>query len=367
MHSEIVKKNIKFIARELGFGECRIAKISKPPHFDKFQEWLDSDYNGEMEWMEKNPQKRSDPQLVLPGAKSIIILAYNYFQKNTGEQYTIEKKKIDKYNIDTVEIIKKNQESNFKKKYGRIAKYAWGSDYHDIIKWRLLDIDDYLQNEGGVQKCYTDTGPILERDFATKAGVGWNGKSSVQIHRKLGTWFFLSTILTTLDLLPDKKLGDGCGSCTKCIDVCPTNAIISPHVLDARRCVSYLTIESKKAIPLEFRKAIGDRIYGCDECLEICPWNKLAEESQDTELKMRPYVNMSLIDLLHITAEEFTVMFRKSPIKRIKRPAFIRNVCVALGNVGSQEDIPHLEKFTTDENPLIAEHATWAIKEIKQS
>ena len=188
----------------------------------------------------------------------------------------------------------------------------------------------------------------------------------MQIHRQLGTWFFLADILTTLDLDADRAFGDHCGKCTRCMDACPTQAITAPHQLDARRCISYLTIENKGPIPEEFRRAIGDRIYGCDQCLEVCPWNRFAKESREISFQARAEIfSHTLRDFLGMDDEAFRQVFAKSPIKRIKRPRFLRNVCVALGNTGKAEDLPALEIAAKDEDTLISEHAEWAIREIK--
>jgi epoxyqueuosine reductase len=231
---------------------------------------------------------------------------------------------------------------------------------------KLRDVCEYLEIAGGTQRLYVDTGPVLERDFASESGLGWNGKSTVQIDRRLGTWFFLGVILTTLELEPDPAEKDHCGKCTRCIDACPTGAITAPHRVDARRCISYLTIEHKGAIPEEFRRAIGDRIYGCDDCLEVCPWNRFAQESREASFDARERASaMPLRDFLALDDESFRVVFAKSPIKRIKRPRFLRNVCVALGNVGVEEDLPALEAAAADPDVLISEHAHWAIGEIQ--
>jgi epoxyqueuosine reductase len=211
-----------------------------------------------------------------------------------------------------------------------------------------------------------DTGPVLERDFAALAGAGWHGKSTMLVHPKLGTWYFLAEILTTLDLPPDAPMADHCGKCTRCITACPTGAITAPRQLDARRCVSYLTIENKGAIPEEFRVAIGDRIYGCDDCLTACPWNRFAQASQESSFAAREFVHgWTLRDYLGLDDEGFRALFKKSPIKRIKRRGFLRNVCVALGNVGTREDLPALSRAAQDAEPLIAEHAMWAIGRIE--
>ncbi|WP_395738033.1 tRNA epoxyqueuosine(34) reductase QueG [Prosthecobacter sp.] len=248
----------------------------------------------------------------------------------------------------------------------RVARYAWNNDYHDLIDTKLRLLTDFLTAHGGTQRPYVDTGPVLERDFATLSGLGWGGKSTMQIHRHLGTWFFLADILTTLELPPDAPGPDRCGTCTRCIVACPTQAITAPRRLDARRCISYLTIESKGPIPHEFRRAIGDRIYGCDTCLDACPWNRHAQASHEATFQARQTIFAhTLRDFLSLTDETFRALFAKSPIKRIKRPAFLRNVCIALGNTGTPQDLHALELASQDEHPLIAEHAAWAIAEIR--
>lgn len=289
-----------------------------------------------MDWLERGEAKRLNPGLILPGARSIIIVAMNYWRGEADPPAA------------------------------RIARYAWGDDYHDLMLHKLRELDAFLREHGGEQKCYVDTGPILERDFAAEAGVGWHGKSTMLIDAKLGTWFFLGEILTTLELAPDEAQPARCGSCTRCITACPTGAITSAHQLDARRCVSYLTIELKGSIPLELRPLIGDRIYGCDTCLDVCPWNRFAAVSREASFAARPeMVAMQLRDYLRLSDEDFRKLFRASPIKRIKRRGLLRNVCVALGNVGTAEDLPALQSVANDPEPLIAEHAAWAIEQIQ--
>jgi epoxyqueuosine reductase len=294
-----------------------------------------------MAWLERTPDRRCDPREVLSGCKSLICLALNYFP---GESPFPE-----------------GAAGGY-----RIARYAWNDDYHDLIDAKLREFDLKLKELGGSQKPYVDTGPVLERDFATDSGLGWNGKSTMQIHRRLGTWFFLAEILTTLDLAPDPPFGDHCGKCTRCITACPTGAITAPHRLDARRCISYLTIENKGPIPEEFREAMGDRIYGCDDCLDACPWNRFAAASREAAFLAREHVfQKKLRDFLDLDDEGFRTLFAKSPIKRIKRPRFLRNVCVALGNTGAADDLPSLEKAAGDPDPLISEHAGWAAGRIR--
>jgi epoxyqueuosine reductase len=230
---------------------------------------------------------------------------------------------------------------------------------------KLEELSAFLAELGGTQKCYVDTGPLLERDHAAEAGIGWHGKSTMLIDTKLGAWFFLAEILTTLDLPSDPPQPARCGSCTRCITACPTGAITDPHRLDARRCISYLTIELKGPIPTELRPLIGDRIYGCDDCLEACPWNRFAAVSREASFAARPAIGMALRDYLGLNDEKFRELFRGSPIKRIKRRGFLRNVCVALGNVGDAEDLPALERAAADPEALVGEHALWAIEQIR--
>lgn len=330
-------------AQALGFDLCRVAAAGAPLHAAEFRAWLDEGKHGAMAWMERNADRRTDPQLVLPGAQSVLVLGLNYWQRDVAATGTASTQP-----------------------RGRIARYAWGDDYHDIIEPKLWALDAFLQQHGGKQRQYVDTGPVLERDFAALAGAGWQGKSTMLIHPKLGTWTFLASILTTLDLAPDEPMSDHCGKCTRCMVACPTGAITAPHQVDARLCVSYLTIENKGPIPLELRAAIGDRIYGCDDCLEACPWNRFAVESREARFAAREFVGMPLRELLGLDEEGFRALFRKSPIKRIKRVRLLRNVCVALGNVGTAEDLPALARAEQDPEPLIAEHAAWASGEIRR-
>lgn len=341
--TEVLKEALVTRASALGFDACRITRAEAPPHAGEFRGWLQTGAAGEMEWMQRGEEKRCDPALVLPGARSVIVLAMNYWQG------------------------KEPEEPASLPHSGQIARYAWGDDYHDVTLAKLRELDAFLTEHGGTQKCYVDTGPMLERDFAAEAGIGWHGKSTMLVDEKLGTWFFLAEILTSLELPPDTPQVPRCGTCTRCIAACPTGAITEPHRLDARRCISYLTIELKGSIPLEFRPLIGDRIYGCDACLEVCPWNRFAAESRETSFALRPATAaMKLRDFLALDDEYFREMFRGSPIKRIKRRGFLRNVCVALGNVGTREDLPALEKASADSEPLIAEHARWAIDRLQE-
>lgn len=337
-----LKAQLKSFTRQMGFDSCRIAACDVPAHASEFRQWLRDGAHGEMNYMQRGEEKRCDPQKVLPGAKSIVALALNYFQGNESRRSSRQ-----------LGIT------------GRIARYAWGDDYHNVMEAKLEKIDEFLSSFGGQQKYYVDTGPILERDHAAQAGIGWHGKNTMLIDERLGTWFFLAEILTTLELPIDEPVEDRCGTCERCIKACPTGAITAPHRLDARRCISYLTIELKDSIPLELRPLIGDRIFGCDDCLDVCPWNRFAQVSHETAFSPRESTTgMSLRQYLELTDAQFRQLFKNSPIKRIKRRGFLRNVCVALGNAGDASDLPGLERAAADPEPLVAEHAAWAIEQI---
>ncbi len=334
------KDDLRAAALSLGFSLCRVAKAERPPHADALAEWLAEGRQATMDWMARTAPERSDPTLVLPDIRSVVVLATNYSHpdlKPAGDAAL-----------------------------GRIARYAWSDDYHDVIKPRLDSLAGIMTAAGGQQRCFVDSGPVLERDWAAACGVSWHGKSTMGIHPQLGTWFFLSVIFTTLEFEPDEPLPDRCGRCTRCIEACPTGAITAPHELDARRCISFLTIENKGPIPEEFREAMGDRIFGCDDCLDACPWNRFAQASRDAALQPRPDIlEKPLRELLTLDDACFKALFRRSPILRAKRRGFLRNVCVALGNVGTPEDLPALHTAAHDHEPLVREHAAWAIAKIE--
>lgn len=333
------KENLREEAKHNGFALCRVAKAGPAPHARELHSWLQEGCHGTMEWMRRTAEQRSDPRSLLPGALSVVVLATNYYRAAAPENPGGE---------------------------GRIARYAWGPDYHDVIGPRLDRLDRAMGAAGGVQKCYVDGGPVLERDWAAASGVSWHGKSTMGIHPELGTWFFLSVILTTLEFEPDAPIAARCGRCTRCIDACPTGAILAPHRLDARRCISFLTIENKGPIPEEFREAVGDRIFGCDDCLDACPWNRFARESRDARLSPLPRIlGTRLRDFLSLDDTAFKTLFAGSPILRAKRRGFLRNVCVALGNTGTEEDLPALRSALADYEPLVREHAAWATARIE--
>jgi epoxyqueuosine reductase len=332
-----MKTEIRDLARKCAFDGCRFARAVQAPHASEYFSWLQSGGHADMDWLGRDPPRRADPLRVLPDAKSLLVLAKNYFQGPNPRQQS-----------------------------GRFARYAWGADYHEIMQNNMAPIDAFLRAKGGRQKCYVDTGPILERDFAAVAGLSWQGKSTMCLNERLGTWFFIGVILTTLEFEPDLPATNRCGRCTRCIDVCPTHAITKPYNLDARRCISYLTIEHKGPIPIEFRSAIGDRIYGCDDCLEVCPWNRFAQHSRETRFQLSNQLRaLTLRQLAVLSDDDFRTLFRDSPVKRIKRARFVRNVCVALGNVGTSEDLETLDILARDSDPLVAEHANWASEQIR--
>lgn len=335
------------LARHGGFFVVGVAPAGPPPHAEAFRSWLARGCHGEMAWMERSVDKRCNPELVLPGIRSILALGMNYWQ---GERPDFP-----------------NPEGSAR---GRIARYAWGLDYHDLMLERMAPLVRLIESWGGQARTYVDTGPVLERDFAQQAGVGWAGKSTMLIHRHAGGWFFLGNILTTLELPPDDAEQDHCGKCTRCMEACPTGAIERPYAMDARKCLSYWTIEHKGAMPEWIRRALGNRIYGCDDCIEACPWNRFAEVSREVTFQALRWSEgtseeVALRDFLAWTEEEFRERFRGSPIRRVKHRGFLRNVCVALGNVGGPDDLPALAR-ALDGDPLVAEHAQWAIEEIQR-
>lgn len=337
-----MKEQIVSRARALGFDDCRVTTAAPPPHAAEFQNWLAQGRHGAMGYLERNAFKRVDPALVLAGARSLISLATAYSPQCTtavgGEPR------------------------------GLIARYARHADYHDILAGKLQDLAQFVNLLGGPATkslWYLDTGPLLERDLAQRAGLGFVGKHTNLISRSLGNWFFISEIITTLELPADQSERNRCGTCARCIEACPTQAITSPFQLDARRCISYLTIELKGSIPEDLRSAIGNRIYGCDACLEVCPWNRFAQaglvmkEHERTDLDQP-----ALLELLALDDAGFRARFAGTPMLRTKRRGVLRNVCVALGNVGDDRCLPALELAATDPEVLIAEHARWAIDQI---
>lgn len=352
-----MKEAIRQRAMELGFDDCRFTSAAAPASAGPFQNWVREKRFGEMSWIERGASKRLDPQQVLPGAKSVICLAASYASDKW--QVASDGNKASATSCHQLPVTGR----------GIIARYARFADYHEVLGSRLEQLAGFVNQLGGAlirSLWYADTGPVLERDLAQRAGIGFIGKHTNVISRKSGNWIFLAEILTTLELEPDAPGKNHCGNCARCIAACPTHAIIAPFQLDARKCISYLTIELKGALPVEFRKAIGNRIFGCDDCLAACPWNRFAREGNLMKPHARPDLEQpDLVGLLRLDEAGFKSRFAGTPVLRTKRRGLLRNVCVALGNTGDKSALPHLCRASGDSDVLIAEHARWAIEEIE--
>ena len=336
---ELTRK-IKQRAHLLGFDGVGIAPASANPG-DDLQFWLDRQYQGEMAYLERNSDKRMDSTKVLEGVRSIISLSLNYFHP---------------------------QDLPYKQpRIGVISRYASGDDYHDVLQERLKRLLDFIvQLAPDVEaKIYADTGPVMDKHWAVRSGIGWLGKHTNVLSRGSGSWFFLGEILLSLELEYDAPGEDCCGSCTLCIEACPTDAIVEPYVLDGRRCISYLTIELREDIPEEFREPMGNLIFGCDICQDVCPWNGEVPHSTVQEFELRECNQApDLRTLARLTREDFRKQYRGSPIKRAKWRGFIRNVAVAMGNSGDPAMVPELEYLLDNEDSMICRHAVWALKKI---
>ena len=339
-----MKEQIRQRALELGFDDCRFTTAAAPASAVQFQNWLAGQHHGEMAWLERTAAKRVDPHRVLPEARSVITLAVSY-------------------------KIKSPQSTVHSPQSAVVARYAQFDDYHDVLGERLKPLTEFVNQLGGAETrslWYVDTGPVLERDFAQRAGVGFVGKHTNVISRRFGNWILLAEIVTSLELEPDAPENNHCGNCVRCIEACPTRAITAPFQLDARLCISYLTIELKGSIPIELRPAIGNRIFGCDDCLAVCPWNRFAREGKLMKQHARPDLAApDLIELLQLDEAGFKSHFAGTPVLRTKRRGLLRNVCVALGNTGDASALPHLQKAAKDSEPLIAGHARWAMERIQ--
>lgn len=340
-------------ARELGFDVCRFTTAAPPQSGPQFLAALSEGRHGAMEWLARNASKRIDPQLVLDGVRSVLVLGTSYHLTDRDTKERVEAQSL--LDRDTPK--------------GAVARYACHQDYHNVLVAPLKALTEYVQNLGGSgtrSLWYVDTGPILERDLAQRAGVGFVGKHTNLVSRTHGNWLLLAEILTTLELIPDAPERNRCGHCVRCLQSCPTQCITAPFTLDARRCISYLTIELKGSIPIELRPLIGNRIFGCDDCLAVCPWNRFAKAGSLMREVARPdLATPDLLSLLRLTNDDFKRQFAGTPILRSKRRGLLRNVCVALGNVGTVEALPALNSAAQDPEPLIAEHALWAIEQIQ--
>ncbi len=309
-----------------------------------FREFLDLGGHGDMDWLAAHPERRSDPRVLWPGVRSIIMLGVNYGPDQ-----------------NPLEILKRRDR-------GAISAYAQGDDYHDVIKKRLKALAQWLVAAGGDEvKVFIDTAAVMEKPLAQTAGLGWQGKHTNLVSREFGSWLFLGAIFTASELPRDAADIDHCGSCTACQDICPTAAFPAPYKLDARRCISYLTIESKGPIPREFRKAIGNRIYGCDDCLAVCPWNKFAQTGREAKLAAREALRAPVLaDLVRLDDAAFRALFSKSPVKRIGRDRFVRNVLIAIGNSDDAALAGEAERLLDDASPLVRGAAVWALSQLME-
>ncbi len=340
-----LRQRLEDKARELGFAAVGVARADAAPlSGERLRQWLDSGAHGDMIWMEEKADRRASPAGLWPEVRSVVSLGMSYAPA-----------------IDPLALASRPE-------LGRISVYAQGADYHDVIKRALKALARWLiEQEGGDLKVFVDTAPVMEKPLAEAAGLGWQGKHTNLVSRSDGSWLFLGAIYTTVELEPDEPHRAHCGSCSACLDICPTNAFPAPFQLDARRCISYLTIEHKGAIPLEFRQAIGNRIYGCDDCLAVCPWNRFADAARANRafLPRAELAAPALSDLLALDDAEFRKIFAGSPIKRIGRNRMVRNAAIAAGNSGRAELVPVLEKLVADEDAVVAEAAQWALARLK--
>jgi epoxyqueuosine reductase len=342
-------------AADAGFDLSGIAGVEDAAELEYFPRWIAEGHAGEMRYLaardEQGRLKRASLANAAPWARSVVVCAINY---NTAHPYSTQ--------IED-------------RSHGWISRYAWGSqDYHDSVMPRLRQVEAALQNACAgeiITRCYVDTGPVIERVVAKYAGIGWIGKNTCIINQKLGSWLFLGVILTSLDLTGDTATlpaPDRCGSCTRCIDACPTDAFVGPYQLDSNKCIAYLTIEKRGAIPEEIRSGIGRHVFGCDICQDVCPWNRKAPATTATEFQPRKgFVNPALDSLASMGLEEFRQTFRGSPIKRAKREGLRRNTAIAMGNSGDRKFLPALEELTEDEDEAVRESAAWAIEKLKSN
>jgi len=330
-------------AEELGFQQLGITGIDLAEHESYLQKWLDAGYHGEMEYMARHGTARSRPDELIPGTCSVLTLRMDYYPASSDPETVL---------------------ADSSRAY--VSRYALGRDYHKLIRHRLAALAKRIEQElaGGQYRAFVDSAPVLERALAENAGLGWIAKNTMLINDKAGSWFFLGEIYTDLPFPTDApKTEKHCGTCTACLEVCPTNAFVAPFVLDARRCISYLTIEHKGSIDPELRPMMGNRIYGCDDCQLVCPWNKFAQTTRESDFAPRHGLdNCSLVDLFAWTAEDFDTRTEGSPIRRIGYERWLRNIAIALGNSeDSRSAIAALESRRGDPSPLVQEHVEWAL------
>jgi len=338
--SDDLKSQIRAKALALGFNAVGFAPAQVAPAAqEEFLAFLDQGCHGDMDWLARNAERRADPQTLWPEARSVIVLGQNY---GPGS--------------DPLDLLERRDRAS-------ISVYARNADYHDLIKKRLKALARWMHEDLAAEvKVFVDTAPVMEKHLAQAAGLGWQGKHSNLVSLELGSWLFLGEVFTDLELPPDAAEEDHCGSCRRCLDICPTDAFLGPYRLDARRCISYLTIEHKGHIPREFRTALGNRIYGCDDCLAVCPWNKFAQPSSEPAFLPRAELSAPrLADLLELDDATFRRVFAGSPIKRIGRDRFLRNVLIAVGNSGAAALAPRAEALLEDPSPLVRAMAVWAL------
>jgi len=344
--SEAPEDLIRAEAAALGFDICRFTDLDDAwPAARRLAEYVAAGRHGEMGWMAETAERRAHPRAMWTEARSAIVLGVNYGP-----------------DADPLAILSEPTK-------GAISAYAQGDDYHELIKARLKALARWLQPKfGGELKVFVDTAPLLEKPLAARAGLGWQGKHTNLVSRQFGSWLFLGSILTTLELAPDPPEATGCGSCQACLDICPTNAFPAPYQLDARRCISYLTIELKGPIPHEFRESLGNRIYGCDDCLAVCPWNKFAVTAREQKLHARDALRApSLADLARLDDAAFRTLFSKSPVKRIGRDRFMRNVLYAIGNSRHPALAAEAQALLDDPSPLVRGAAVWALSRLVEA
>lgn len=338
--SEGAKDQIRAQARSLGFDLCQFADVTAPwPAATRLAAFVEAGHHGEMDWMASTQDRRSHPTAMWGEARSAIVLGMNYGP--AADPRAI---------LDQPDL-------------GAISVYAQGDDYHDLIKGRLKQLASWVVARfGGELKVFVDTAPLMEKPLAERAGLGWQGKHTNLVSRELGSWLFLGSILTVLEVEPDAQEVDHCGSCRACLDACPTAAFPAPYQLDARRCISYLTIELKGPVPMDLRPALGNRIYGCDDCLAACPWNKFAQAASEIRLQARENLAAPpLSELANLDDAAFRTLFSKSPVKRIGRARFLRNVLYALGNAADPLNVEFIRPHLRDEAALVRGAAVWAL------
>ncbi len=338
-----LKERLRAEALAEGFDAVRFARAAAAPGAGAgLAAFLGKERHGAMDWLARDAARRADPVTLWPEARSVIVLGVNYGPER-----------------DPREMLAKTG-------CGTISVYAQGGDYHDVIKKALKRFAGRIASEFGVDvKVFVDTAPVMEKPLAQAAGMGWQGKHTNLVSRDFGTWLFLGSIFTTLEIEPDAAEEDHCGGCRRCLDVCPTDAFPAPYEIDARRCISYLTIEHKGHIPREFRAPMGNRIYGCDDCLAVCPWNKFAQIARETKFHAREALREpALAELARLDDTAFRVLFRASPVKRIGRDRFVRNVLVAIGNSGDVALAAEAERLLDDASPLVRASAVWALSRL---